>query len=366
MKSLKTLLGAALCGATLLSAAAFAEPRELKVYNWFDYIRPETLAEFQKETGIKLTYDIFDTNEALEAKLLAGNSGYDLVVPSNMFLAKQIQAGVFQPLDRAKLPNWKHLDEQLMATLQGNDPGNAHAVPYMFGTILIGFNPDKVKAALGEDAPVDSWALIFDEKNVAKLAQCGVTLLDSPSEIMPLALQYLGLPPNSREPADYAKAEALMLKIRPYVTYFHSSKYMTDIANGNVCVSVGYSGSFLQAANSAKAAGGQVTVDWRLPKEGAPVWFDMMAIPADARNVDEAHAFIDFILRPEVVAPISDMVGYPNPNKDATALVNESIRSNPHLYPTPAMQKTLYTLEPLPQAIERVRTRAWTKTTSGA
>src|SRR5690606_1620666 len=218
---------------------------------WFDYITPETLTKFKQDSGIKLTYDIFDTNEALEAKLLTGNSGYDLVVPSNVFLAKQIEAGVFQKLDRSKLPNWQHLDPQLMKLIEANDRGNQYAVPYMYGTVLIGFNPAKVKAALGDDAPLDSWDLIFKEENIAKLQQCGVALLDSPSEILPLALHYLGLPPNSKEPADYAKAEQLLSKIRPHVRYFHSSKYMSDIANGEICVAVGYSGSFSQAANNA-------------------------------------------------------------------------------------------------------------------
>jgi putrescine transport system substrate-binding protein len=362
---MKKLLAAALCGLTLAGTAQAAD-RELKVYNWFDYITPETLTKFKQDSGIKLTYDIFDTNEALEAKLLTGNSGYDLVVPSNVFLAKQVEAGVFQKLDRSKLPNWQHLDPQLMKLIEANDPGNQYAVPYMYGTVLIGFNPDKVKAALGADAPVDSWDLIFKEENIAKLKDCGVALLDSPSEILPLALRYLGLPPNSTEPADYAKAEQLLSKIRPHVRYFHSSKYMSDIANGEICVAVGYSGSFSQAANNAKQANNGVTVDMRLPKEGAPIWFDMMAIPKDAKNIDEAHAFINYLLQPQVIAPISDFVGYPNPNKDATALVAESIRSNPNLYPTPEAMQKLYTLEPLPRAAERARTRAWSKIKTGS
>lgn len=361
---MKKLLAAALCGLTLAGAAQAAD-RELKVYNWFDYITPETLTKFKQDSGIKLTYDIFDTNEALEAKLLTGNSGYDLVVPSNVFLAKQVEAGVFQKLDRSKLPNWQHLDPQLMKLIEANDPGNQYAVPYMYGTVLIGFNPDKIKAALGDNAPVDSWDLIFKEENIAKLQQCGVALLDSPSEILPLALHYLGLSPNSQEPADYAKAEQLLSKIRPYVRYFHSSKYMSDIANGEICVAVGYSGSFSQAANNAKQAKNGVTVDMRLPKEGAPIWFDMMAIPKDAKNIDEAHAFINFLLQPQVIAPISDFVGYPNPNKDATALVAESIRTNPNLYPTAEAMQKLYTLEPLPRAAERARTRAWSKIKTG-
>ncbi|WP_137974528.1 polyamine ABC transporter substrate-binding protein [Pseudomonas sp. F(2018)] len=362
---MKKLLAAALCGLTLAGTAQAAD-RELKVYNWFDYITPETLTQFKQNSGIKLTYDIFDTNEALEAKLLTGNSGYDLVVPSNVFLAKQVEAGVFQKLDRSKLPNWQHLDPQLMKLIEANDPGNQYAVPYMYGTVLIGFNPDKVKAALGADAPVDSWDLIFKEENIAKLQQCGVALLDSPSEILPLALHYLGLPPNSKEPADYAKAEQLLSKIRPHVRYFHSSKYMSDIANGEICVAVGYSGSFSQAANNAKQAKNGVTVDMRLPKEGAPIWFDMMAIPKDAKNIDEAHAFINYLLQPQVIAPISDFVGYPNPNKDATALVAESIRNNPNLYPTAEAMQKLYTLEPLPRAAERARTRAWSKIKTGS
>lgn len=362
---MKKLLAATLCGLTLAGTAQAAD-RELKVYNWFDYITPQTLTQFKQDSGIKLTYDIFDTNEALEAKLLTGNSGYDLVVPSNVFLAKQVEAGVFQKLDRSKLPNWQHLDPQLMKLIEANDPGNQYAVPYMYGTVLIGFNPDKVKAALGDNAPVDSWDLIFKEDNIAKLKDCGVALLDSPSEILPLALHYLGLPPNSTEPGDYAKAEQLLSKIRPHVRYFHSSKYMSDIANGEICVAVGYSGSFSQAANNAKQANNGVTVDMRLPKEGAPIWFDMMAIPKDAKNIDEAHAFINYLLQPQVIAPISDFVGYPNPNKNATALVAESIRNNPNLYPTAEAMRKLYTLEPLPRAAERARTRAWSKIKTGS
>lgn len=271
MNRLKHCIAPALCAA-LLSVGANAEERTLRVYNWFDYITPKALEDFKAQNSqTKLVYDIFDTNEALEAKLLTGNSGYDVVVPSNVFLAKQIEAGVFQPLDRSKLPNWNHLDPKLMKLIEANDPGNKFAVPYMYGTILIGFNPAKVKAALGDNAPVDSWDLIFKEENISKLKQCGVALLDSPSEILPLALQHLSLDPNSKKPADYAKAEALLMKIRPYITYFHSSKYMADIANGDICVAVGYSGSFSQAANRAKEAKNGVVVDMRLPKEGAPI-----------------------------------------------------------------------------------------------
>ncbi|RJG12805.1 polyamine ABC transporter substrate-binding protein [Pseudomonas cavernicola] len=365
MNRLKLLLGTTLLASGLLGGAVQAEQRELRVYNWADYILPQTLTDFKKQSGIKLTWDIFDTNEALEAKLLTGNSGYDLVVPSNMFLAKQIEAGAFQKLDHSKLPNWQHLDPALLKLLAANDPGNQYGVPYMYGTVLIGFNPAKVKAALGDDAPVDSWDLIFKEENISKLKQCGVALLDSPSEILPLALHYLGLPPNSSEPKDYDKAAALMLKIRPYIAYFHSAKYMTDIANGDICVAVGYSGSFYQFANRAKEAGSGVVIDWRLPKEGAPIWFDTFAIPKDAKNIDEAHEFLNNLLKPDVIAPISDFLGYPNPNQDAMPLVGAAIRDNHDLTPTAEQQKTLYILEPLPRAAERARTRAWTKIKSG-
>ena len=356
---MKKLLAAALCGLTLAGTAQAAD-RELKVYNWFDYITPETLTKFKQDSGIKLTYDIFDTNEALEAKLLTGNSGYDLVVPSNVFLAKQVEAGVFQKLDRSKLPNWQHLDPQLMKLIEANDPGNQYAVPYMYGTVLIGFNPAKVKAALGENAPVDSWDLVFKPENMAKLKSCGVAMLDSPSEILPLALHYLGLDPNSQNPGDYEKAKALMLKIRPYVTYFNSAKYMTDIANGDICVAIGYSGSFYQFGNRAKESGNGVVVDWRLPKEGAPIWFDTFAIPKSAKNVEEAHEFLNHLLEPKVIAGISDFPGYPNANKDSLALINQDITANPNLTPTSEALKSLYVVQPLPQKMERVRTRVWT------
>ncbi len=365
MKKIHRLLGSAICAATLLAGAAHAAERELRVYNWADYILPQTLKDFQQGSGIKLIWDTFDTNEALEAKLLTGNSGYDLVVPSNQFLETQIKAGVFQKLDKSKLPNWKHLDPALLKLLDSNDPGNQYGVPYMYGTVLIGFNPAKVKAALGDNAPVDSWDLVFKPQNMEKLKACGVAMLDSPSEILPIALHYLGLDPNSTNPDDYKKATELMLKVRPYVTYFHSAKYMTDIANGDICVAVGYSGSFYQFGNRAKEAGNGVVVDWRLPKEGAPIWFDTFAIPKSAKNVEEAHAFLNNLLDPKVIAPISDFLGYPNPNADSMPLVSKEISENVGLTPTAEAQKTLYTVSPLPAKAERERTRAWTRIKSG-
>src|SRR5690606_33176801 len=265
----------------------------------------------------------------------------------------QIKAGVFAPLDKSKIPNWKNLDPVLLGLLEKNDPGNQYGVPYMYGTVLIGYNPDKVKAALGDDAPVNSWDLVFKPEYMEKLKSCGVAMLDSPTEIIPIALHYLGLDPNSTNPADYDKVTELLLKVRPYVTYFHSAKYMTDIANGDICVAVGYSGSFYQFANRAKEAGNGVVVDWRLPKEGAPIWFDSFAIPKNAKNIDEAHEFLNHLLAPQVIAPISDFLGYPNPNKDGMPLVSAAIRDNPHLSPSGEQLKTLFATEPLPQKAER-------------
>lgn len=360
MVTIKRILGATFCGLTLLASAVQAEQRELRVYNWADYILPSVPKDFAKQSGIKVTWDTFDTNESLEAKLLTGNSGYDLVVPSNQFLETQIKAGVFQKLDKSKLPNWQHQDPELLKLLAKNDPGNQYGVPYMVGTVLIGFNPAKVKAALGENAPVDSWDLVFKPENMEKLKACGVAMLDSPTEILPLALHYLGLDPNSQNPDDYEKAKELMLKVRPYVTYFNSAKYMTDIANGDICVAIGYSGSFYQFGNRAKEAGNGVVVDYRLPKEGAPIWFDTFAMPKSAKNVSEAHEFLNNLLDPKVIAPISDFLGYPNANKDSLPLINKEITGNPNLTPTPEALKKLYVVQPLPQKIERVRTRVWT------
>ena len=335
------------------------------LYNWFGLLAPETPKEFEQATGTRIHMDAFDSAEIMQSKVMAGRTGYDVVVATSNVLPSLIEAGVLQPLDPAQLSNLSHVDPAILAQLAVNDPGNRYAVPYLWGTTGIGYDVDKVKAALGDHAPVDSWDLIFKEENISKLKQCGVALLDSPSEILPLALQHLGLDPNSKKPADYEKAEALLMKIRPYITYFHSSKYMADIANGDICVAVGYSGSFSQAANRAKEAKNGVTVDMRLPKEGAPIWFDMLAVPKGAKNPEDAYTFINYLLQPQVIAPVSDFVGYPNPNKDATGLVDPSIRNNPNLYPTEAAMSTLYTLQPLPRDAERARTRAWTKIKSG-
>ena len=358
----KTLLALSLAGAVVSTAQA--NNKVLHVYNWSDYIAEDTLANFQDATGIKVVYDVFDSNETLEAKLLSGRSGYDVVVPSNQFLAKQIKAGVFQKLDKSKLPNWENLYPNLMQKLEAADPGNQYAFPYLWGTTGIGYNPDKVKAVLG-DVPLDSWDLLFKPENIEKLKSCGVAFLDAPDEVYAAALHYQGLNPNPTSVEDVAKAEELLLKVRPHITYFHSSKYISDLANGDICVALGWSGDVFQARDRANEAGNNVTVDYFIPKEGAAAFFDMMAIPADAKNVEAAHTFLNYILTPEVIAPITDYVAFPNGNAKATELVDEEIRNNPAIYPSEEVEAKLYTFSELSPSVQRAVTRSWTKVKSG-
>ncbi|MCJ1888007.1 extracellular solute-binding protein [Pseudomonas sp. LA21] len=364
MNKNKVLRGLFAAATLVIACAAHAEP-EVRIYNWFDYIGPDTLKGFQQETGIKPQYDVFDSNEVLEAKLLSGHSGYDVVVPSDGFLPNYLKAGVFQPLDKGKLPNWKNLNPALLKVLQAKDPGNQYVMPYMWGTNGIAYNVDKVKAVLGDDAPVDSWDLVFKPENLAKLKSCGVAFLDSPTEVIPQVLFYLGLSPNSRNPEDYKKAEALLMQLRPHITYFSSSKFFTDLANGDICVALAWSGGAMQAAARAKEAGNGVHIEYRIPKEGAPVWFDVLAIPKDSRNVDQAYAFLNYLLRPEVVAPISDYVAYANPNQAADKLISAALRDNPNVYPSAEVQARLYSVEMLPPKLERIRTRTWSQVKSG-
>lgn len=354
-----TVLGLAV--SLLGTGFCVAEQRTVRIYNWLEYLPPEVLKDFEKETGIRPIYDVFDTVETLESKLLTGNSGYDVVFPSSSGIGKLIIAGAFEPLDRSKLPNWRHLDEQFMTSLEAvGDPGNRYAVPYLWGTTLIGYNVDKVKAVLGVDVEMDTWDVIFKDENLSKLASCGVGFLDAANEILPIALHYRGLDPNSQNRQDYKQAQELMLKIRPHITYFNSSRYGMDLANGEICAAVGWSGGVELAKQLANAAGKGVKVEMALPREGAPMWSDVMALAVKAPHADEAYEFINYILRPDVIARISNKIGYPNPNKDATELVKSEIRNNPNMYIPEAARKTLFALEPVPVAIERVRTRTWT------
>ena len=286
-----------------------------------------------------------------------------MVVPSNHFLGKQIKAGAFQKLDKSQLPNFVNLDPALLKRLEKNDPGNQYAVPYLWGTNGIGYNVDKIKAVLGVDK-IDSWAMLFEPENIKKLSKCGVAFLDSADEMIPAMLNYLGLDPSSQNPEDYAKAEAKLLAVRPYVTYFNSSKYITDLANGDICIAAGFSGDVFQARARALEAGKGVKVAYAIPKEGGNLWFDMLAIPRDATNVKAAHAFINFLLNPEVIAQVSDSVGYANPNPAAKQFMDAELVNNPEVYPSQAVLDKLYISTTPTAEIMRVMTRSWSKVKS--
>ncbi|MHC8307898.1 polyamine ABC transporter substrate-binding protein [Pseudomonas sp. PB3P13] len=358
------LRNALLVGAGLTLAVGVQAAGTVHIYNWSDYVGETTLADFEKETGIKPVYDVFDSNETLEGKLLAGRTGYDVVVPSNHFLGKQIKAGAFQKLDKKQLPNYANLDPVLLKRLEQNDPGNLYAVPYLWGTNGIGYNVEKVKAVLGLDK-IESWDVVFEPENIKKLQSCGVAFLDSADEMMPTVLNYMGLDANSTNPEDYKKAEAKLLKVRPYVTYFHSSKYIADLANGDICVAIGFSGDIFQAKARAAEAGKGVDIAYSIPKEGGALWFDMLAIPKDSGNAKQAHAFINYLLKPEVIAQVSDYVGYANPNPGSDTLMEQSIRTDESIYPPQAVLDKAYVSIELPPNIQRLMTRSWTKVKSG-
>ena len=348
----------------LLLADQAAAQDVVNIYNWTDYIAEDTLAEFQQASGIKPVYDVFDSNETLEGKLLAGNSGYDVVVPSNHFLGRQIRAGVFQKLDRARLPHWNNLDPQLLERLQANDPGNQYAVPYLWGTNGIGYNVAKVREVLGIER-IESWGVLFEPENLEKLKACGVSFMDSADEIYPAMLNYLGLDPNSTRIKDYKDAERKLQALRQHITYFHSSRYISDLANGNICIAFGYSGDVFQAISRAEEAGNGIELAYVVPREGGNLWFDMLTIPSDAKNVEQAHAFIDYLLQPQVIADVSEYVGYANANAQADALMDEAIRQNPSVYPSAAVQQRLYVSSEQPPEIMRWIIRSWNKLKSG-
>lgn len=355
---------AMLIGAGLTLALNAQAAGTVHIYNWSDYIGESTLVDFEAATGIKPIYDVFDSNETLEGKLLAGHTGYDVVVPSNHFLGKQIKAGAFQKLDKTQLTNYANLDPVLLKRLEKNDPGNQYAVPYLWGTNGIGYNVDKIKEVLGVDK-IDSWAMVFEPENIKKLSKCGVAFLDSPDEMFPAVLNYMGLDPNTTDEKLYKKAEEKLLKVRPYVTYFHSSKYISDLANGNICVAVGYSGDVFQAKSRAEEAGKGIKLAYSIPKEGGNLWFDMLAIPADAPDAKQGLAFIDYLLKPEVIAKVSDYVGYANPNLKSGEFMDQDVRNDESVYPPQVIQDKLYVNVELPPKVQRLMTRSWTKVKSG-
>jgi putrescine transport system substrate-binding protein len=351
--------------ALALAAPAMAEDKVVNVYNWSDYVGEGVLDDFTKATGIKVVYDVYDSMEVLETKILAGGSGYDVIVPTDRNLARLIQAGVIAPLDKSKIPNLSHQWDAIAKQLANYDPGNEHATDYMWGTTGIGYNIDKVKA-VDPDAPVDSWALIFDPKIAAKFKDCGIYFLDSPDDMLPAALAYLGLNPNSKDEADLKKAGDLLAAITPYVQKFNSSEYINALANGDICIAVGYSGDVLQARDRAEEAKNNVEIGYSIPKEGALIWFDSFAIPADAPHKDEAAAFINFMLDPKIAARNSDYVAYANGSKDAQPLMDKDILEDPSVYPKAETFAKLFTTTPNDPKVQRVVTRLWTKIKSGS
>lgn len=358
---------AVIMGLVLLSTSAWAgEEKVLNVYNWSDYVAPDTLEKFTKATGIKVNYDVYDGNEILSAKLQAGKSGYDVVFPSaSPFLASQIKAGIYQKLDRAKLKNYAGLDPQVMKTMAGvADPGNLYAVPYQISATGIAYNMDKAaKAAPG--MVFDSWSVLFDPDKVAKLKGCGVSVLDTPTEVFPAALLHLGRNGASLETADLKAAAEAVGKIRPSLKYFHSSKYINDMANGDTCMAHGYVGDLVQARNRANEAGKGVKLGIFIPKEGAVVNIDAAAIPKDAPHPDNAHAFIDFLLQPEIMAAITNTTGYANAVSASKAHVRQEILADPVIYPPAEVLAKEFQLPPAELAKERERTRIWTSVKTG-
>ncbi|ACP24126.1 spermidine/putrescine ABC transporter, periplasmic substrate-binding protein [Sinorhizobium fredii NGR234] len=356
-----TLAAAMLAGSATLASA---QERVVNVYNWSDYIDESILEEFTKETGIKVVYDVFDSNEILETKLLAGGSGYDVVVPTAYFLQRQIAAGVFQKLDKSKLPNLSNMWDLILERTAKYDPGNEYAVDYMWGTTGIGYNVDKMKEILGTDAK-PNWDVIFNPEIAAKFKDCGIHLLDSPTDIIPSALAYLGLNPDSHDPADLEKAADVLLKVRPYIRKFHSSEYINALANGDICLAVGFSGDIFQARDRAAEAKAGVTVDYSIPAQGAQMWFDMLAMPADAPHVAEAHEFINFMMKPEVIAKASNYVFYANGNKASQQFLDREVLEDTAIYPTDDVMQKLFTVTPFEPKEQRVLTRLWTKIVTG-
>jgi len=359
----KILLGAA--ALALVGGTAFGQDNVVNVYNWSDYIDEEILTEFETETGIKVVYDVFDSNDILETKLLAGSSGYDVVVPSGGFLQRQIQAGVFQKLDKGKLTNLGNMWEPITKRTDLYDPGSEYSVNYMWGTTGIGYNVEAVKARLGVET-VDSWSVIFDPDKISKFADCGVHILDAADEMIPAALNYLGHDPNSKDKALIEEAGALLEKIRSHVTSFNSSAYINALADGDACLAVGWSGDVLQARDRAAEANNGVNVEYAIPFEGALMWFDQMAIPADAPHPENALKFIDYLMRADVMAKASNYVYFANGNLASQPLLAEDVIGDPAIYPTEETVEHLFVVLPYGPGEQRLVTRLWTRLKTGS
>jgi len=336
----------------------------LNLYIWSDYLAADTLSNFEKQTGIKVHAAYFDTNETLETKLLAGSSGYDVVVPTASYFERQIKAGVYLTLDKSKLPNLKNMDPQLMSKVALHDPGNAHGIIYTWGTNGIGYNEKMVKELL-PDAPLDSWRLVFDPAVASKVAKCGISVLDSPAEVMRGVYSYLGKDPNSQSPDDLVRGEAVLTKIRPYIRNINSSEYIEALANGDLCIAVGYNGDVMQARDRARDANKGIEIKYFVPKEGSILWFDMLAIPKDAPDPDSAYAYLNYIMTPQVIADISNFKRYANANTASQPLVLASVRDDPGIYPPPEQRQKLAVQ--LADSADQTRavTRVWQKFKTG-
>jgi putrescine transport system substrate-binding protein len=367
----KTSAAAAMIAAIILAPMPTAAQKERVVnfYNWSDYIDPSVLEDFSKESGIKVRYDTFDSNDTLEAKLLAGKSGYDVVVPTAYFLARQITAGVFQKLDKAKLPNLVNAWPEIARRLAVYDRGNQYAVNYMWGTTGIGYNVNAARKIFGSEAAaaaaMGSWDAVFDPEKIARFKDCGIHLLDSSDDIVSAALHFLDLDPNSSDPGDLEKAAALLTKIRPYVRKFHSSEYLNALASGEICFVVGFSGDIKQAQKRAAEAKGAVAIDYSIPKEGAQLWFDNLAIPRDAPDAAEAHALVDYLLRPEVAAKNTNYISYANGNLASQKFIDKAILDDRTIYPDDVTMAKLYTITAHDQKTQRLINRLWTRIKTG-
>lgn len=355
------------CGGTgdgKQSAAPATEEKILNIYNWTDYIGDTTIADFEARTGIKVSYDTYDSNEILETKMLTGRSGYDLVVPSGTPAERQIKAGVYQKLDKARLPNLANMDPEIMRHIAVNDPGNAHAINYMWGTVGIGYNTALVRKALGTDR-IDSWAALFDPAIASKLEKCGIAILNAPEDLFMAARIYLGRDVNSEKSEDLEAATEMLMKVRPYVRYFSSSQYVNDLASGDICIALGWNGLVLQARDRGAAAAKPVEIAYAIPKEGSYIWFDLMAIPADAPHPGNAHAFLNYLMEPAVIAKISDQIGYANGNSASLRFLSEGLRNDPAVYPPKEIRDAL--LSDIGESPEYMRAvnRAFTRVKSG-
>ncbi len=343
---------------------AAAEEQVLNLYIWNDYLADETIPNFEKETGIKVSVSNFGSNEELDSKLAPGSSGYDVVVPSASTYERQIKSGYYQKLDKSLLPNLSNMDPEIQSRLALQDPNNEHAVLHMWGTTGIGYNEEKVKAAMA-DAPIDSWRLVFDPNVAKNFQKCGIAVLDSATEMFSMTLSAMGKNPNSQDPADLEAAGELLMKIRPYLRYIDTQRMITDLANGEICVAVGYNGDILQARDRAEENSTGQTIKYMIPKEGSIIWFDSYLIPADAPHPKNAHTFINYMLRPEVIAAVSNYTNYANGNKAATELVDESVRNDPGVYPPPEIMATLAPDLTDTEETTRIMTRMWTRFMTG-